>query len=96
VGLFCPRNIYVDSSVGGNVHHRFPQARVAGNVRAVGIESLFREEFWRPWIGCWGLTVEGRDPLNMMGGEDGYVFQIKEPLGRGVSSVRMSGLKCVG
>ena len=50
-GLFCPRSIYVDSSAGGNVHHRCPEARVAGNVRAVGIDPSLWEEFRRPGIG---------------------------------------------
>ena len=58
-GLFCPRKIYVDSSASGNVHHRCPHARVAGNVKAVGIDPLFREEFRRPGIGCRGLADEG-------------------------------------
>ena len=32
----------------------------------------------------------------MLGGEDGYVLQIRDRLGRGVSSARMSGLKWGG
>ena len=41
-GLFCPRGIYVDGSVGVNVHHPRPDAGVTGNVGAVGIDPLFR------------------------------------------------------
>ncbi len=41
-GLFRPRSIYVDSSVGGDVHNRRPQAWVSGDVRAVGVDPLLR------------------------------------------------------
>ncbi len=44
-GLFCPRNINVYSSAGGNVHRRCPHAGVTSNVRAVGIYPLFRGNF---------------------------------------------------